>query len=284
VSALVTLSIPSPTLAPVDEHVTRAESFPVTTAEQYADGAAYLSLLKGLWDGLEAQRVDLKEPALEAGRRVDKLFKPLLNTVAAARQTMTHKLNVYDEQQRRLAAQRQREAERAAELARQKAAQDAEIARQTAAREAAEARELAAKQEVAREKAAREAAEAQASGDRQRALEAMKEARRAERRAEVLEQQAIAVTVDAELAANKLEEQAELVVVEKVTADLPQVDGQQRVRRWQWELTDLSKVDRKYLKLDEQAVTKIVNAMKDKAEEFIGGGIRVFPKDDFRRG
>ncbi len=58
-----------------------------------------------------------------------------------------------------------------------------------------------------------------------------------------------------------------------LTPAVPKVEGLSFGVDWKWEVSDIEKVPRKYMKLDESAIGGVVRAMKDKTEI---PGIRVF--------
>jgi hypothetical protein len=85
-------------------------------------------------DRLEEQRKLQKEPILEAGRRVDEFFKNMAKPAQEARQIANAAIAAWDQEQRRIAEEERREAER---LAREQAEAEAKARAEALAAEAA---------------------------------------------------------------------------------------------------------------------------------------------------
>lgn len=117
--AHVIIPQPAPVAAGAQQMLEQARSFAVANADDYKNLAATLRVVGDKYDVLEKQRVDLKAPSLEAGRRVDAFFKPALDALEEAKKIIRKKLSEYDDEQRRIAAQKQREAEEEARRARE---------------------------------------------------------------------------------------------------------------------------------------------------------------------
>lgn len=136
----------------------------VTTAEQQQDAIAVASIMKSLVKGVEATRVEVKKPALEAGRLIDDIAKRYSDELEKEVKRVEGLAATYQAEQNRIATaarqaeidrqNRQREAE---EAERQKAEQDALQRQQEAdkARLADLERIQAAKDGAAREEAQR---------------------------------------------------------------------------------------------------------------------------------
>lgn len=110
--------LPSPVDAVAKSALAAAEKFEIKSAEDYEQAATARANLKAMWDDYEAQRVDLKAPALEAGRKVDAFWQPALGMLEAARKLVTKKMKAWDDEQQRIAeekaaAERKRLAEEA---------------------------------------------------------------------------------------------------------------------------------------------------------------------------
>ena len=301
----ISLNIPMPKskIESANKLLADANSFVVATADAYQDLSGIRQRISSRIKELEEEHEHLKAPVLVAGRRIDDLYKPSIKILGEAKVVVTGKLTAYDAEQRRIAAEKQREADERARIEREKAeaAARAERERQAAIqreqeRQAAAKREqeaLAAKKAAealaAAEKAKREAAEAAASGDRNAKLAAEKAA--ADARAEQIKARAAQIKaqeeserlakenerlrLESESRAQQLEQQAANVKAETVKVETADVAGLSRVSVWKWELVDKSAVKSDYLVLDEKLINKVVQTAKGRAAEMIGG-IRVF--------
>lgn len=136
-------------------------TYEIDSQEMYEAAADELQDIKRRHKEIEAQRVFLKEPYLEGGRRIDAFFKVPLERLDAASRTLSSKMLTYSQEQRRQQeeARRRAEVEAAAErdrLERERRAAEEEAAKasqagDTAAAEAAamRAEELSVQQEIA---------------------------------------------------------------------------------------------------------------------------------------
>lgn len=310
---LVDIHIPTP--APILDGGTmleRIKGLAVTDAGTYEMCAQIRASCRNRWAAIEAERVKMKEPALESGRRVDAFFKPVLTAFQQAGELATAKLNTYDEEQRRIAAQSQRiadevarqERERIEKQAREERERQAEAQRQ---RERAEAARKAEEDRIARgaaeakaneERARREAAEAAAAGDRvkaeqaqleaaaerRKAIEARKEQLRAEEAREIAEAENRRLQHESEQRARALEQQANAVVAEKVETETVEVAGLSRAKVWKWKLKDRDKLADQFLLVDEKSISRIVSAMRQRAHEVVGvGAIEIYQDTNLRQ-
>src|SRR5579872_4015763 len=154
----------------------QAKSLVIANAADYAVAATALANIKGRWNAVEEERVQLKAPSLEGCRRVDKFFEAPLTALKSAETVVKEKLDAYDKEQKRLAAieqarldaiarkereKREAEAREAQRKAEEKAAAERRAAEEKRRAEEAE-REKARQAEIARLKAERDAAEAAA--------------------------------------------------------------------------------------------------------------------------
>lgn len=193
----------------------------------YQAAGADLVDLRSRWKAIEAQRVHLKEPFLEGGRRIDAFFKVPLDRLAEAADVVKSRMIEFKDEQDRIAAEaREKEEARIraeqAELERQQA-EAAERQRQArleaeAAQAAADAAaaEAQAKSDAAQAKAKAEAAAARAAGDKAAADKADAEAAEARAKAEAeaeaarLEAEAVQARAQAEdLAAQQQADEAQ---------------------------------------------------------------------------
>src|SRR6185369_4058554 len=84
---LVEVSAPMPDETTEDRAknaLAAVEAMQITSAADYERAATELARVKGQWEAIEQERVDLKAPLLEGGRRVDKFFAPALSFLSKA--------------------------------------------------------------------------------------------------------------------------------------------------------------------------------------------------------
>lgn len=310
---LVNLQIPQP--APIldgSSMLARVKAMTVTDATSYETVAQVRQHARARHDAIEVERVKLKAPSLEAGRRVDAFFKPALDAFLEAGKIATGLLDGYDKEQQRIAAEKQRAADEAARKERERIEREAreERERQAEAQRERE-REAAAKQaesdRIAREaaeakaneeRAKREAAEAAASGDRakakaaeataaaerQKAIDARKAQMKAEADREATEIENRRLQQESDARAKLLEQQASEVRAEKVEVETVEVAGLSRAKVWKWKLLDIAKVKKEYLLLDEKTINRLVSTANQRAVAMIGeGSIEVFQDTNLRQ-
>ena len=87
-----------------------SQAFAVSSAEDFTAANDELIAIKKKMREIEAKRKELKEPILEAGRKVDELFKPALAVLAAAEDAIKKQMISWQREQERI----RREAEEAA--------------------------------------------------------------------------------------------------------------------------------------------------------------------------
>lgn len=104
-------SVQLPQLADAHPLVSQIQQFQITDQDSYVALAKRCQELGSRWDAIESQRTEMKAPALEMGRKIDAFFQPVLKALEEARKLGRNKLEAWDTEQRRIAAQKQREAE-----------------------------------------------------------------------------------------------------------------------------------------------------------------------------
>jgi hypothetical protein len=143
----------------------------------------------------------------------------------------------------------------------------------------APAREEVPEGEVAEALAPNHGAAATTAPTAQRASEAptrMAEARDNERQVDISGE---AVRSGADATLNTLTN--DTVACAAAAAVLARADHSSRRVSWQWRVSDFSKVDRKWLMIDEKCVNKLVGSYKGSAGEFLGDGFEVFIENTF---
>lgn len=218
-----------------------AQSFVIDCAEMAEAAAEDLGIVKAKLKVLEEKRTELKKPVLEAGKRIDAMFKELSEGYLKAEAVLKNALVGWQESERkRLEAERRIQEEAARKLREQ---QEAEARRQ--AEEARKAEEAARTAAAAGDAAA--AAEAQA-----KAAEAAQAAAVAQETAQAIEHMAPAVVAaPAKLAGVSMRED------------------------WDFEIVDVNQIPREFLVVDEAKLRKVVKALKGDAKI---AGVRVFSK------
>jgi hypothetical protein len=106
-----------------------ARGFEVDNAEDYEAASRLRQDLKRALDVTESERVQLKEPSLAEGRRIDTAFKPAITRLKEATNTLDLKMRAWraaEESRRREAERKAREAAELERLKLQKAAERAE--------------------------------------------------------------------------------------------------------------------------------------------------------------
>lgn len=116
---------PEPLLAGCEKLRERAKNFAIIDAETYTLAASTRQEIKAQYDAMEQRRVKMKAPALEAGRQVDNFFNPALDALDEALKALTAGMKKYDDEQRAIAARKQREAEEEARKQREQAEREA---------------------------------------------------------------------------------------------------------------------------------------------------------------
>ena len=234
---LVELTVPIPddsNTSTAKTALAYAENFQVSDAVSYQLAASAAAKAQIRWDEVEAQRVELKKPILEAGRKVDALFATPLTTLKNAKDILRGKLTAWDRRQQEIRAEQQRQADEAVR-----------IERERLQREAAET------ERKAREKAEEERRQAEAA----RKAGDLAAAQKLEQRAERTEDRAVAK------AAN-LQASAMSVVAPIIQAETPKVSGVARKLIWKFRIRDDSKLPREYTTPDEKKIAGVVRALK----------------------
>lgn len=144
------------------------EGMQIVTADDYQLGADELQGIKARWKALEEQRTSITGPINNALRAVNALFKGPQDLLERAEWMIKGKLIGYDNEQKRIAAERQRLLDEAARLERERQAAEAERLRKEAeAAQAAAAKAAAAgnaqQAAIEADKAQRAQAESQAA-------------------------------------------------------------------------------------------------------------------------
>lgn len=140
-------AIVGPLSAEIDERAAQAARAKVTDDDEAGRAATLAKLLADIAKAADEQRVKLKAPYLDAGKKIDAAFKPLTEACDKVKRQVVALIDAYRREQEAKAAEARRAAEAEAR-AREEAARAAE-----AEGRAVEAARAAAEAEAARERA-----------------------------------------------------------------------------------------------------------------------------------
>jgi hypothetical protein len=127
----VTLPVPAsdPELSESAKRMlTQAKALTVTTAAEYESAAEVLQKLTAREKELEAKKKAVWDPLAKLTKAVQTLFNPPLKVLDQAKEIVKEKMSTYADEQRNIAAERQRLADLAAEEARETLLEKAEKA------------------------------------------------------------------------------------------------------------------------------------------------------------
>lgn len=220
----------------------------VRSPREYERAAEDLKRVKGKFKEVESCRVHLKEPVLEQGRRIDEFFRAPLKFLTDAEAAIKKALIGYENEQKRIAAEKQRELEEAARKEREALEAKARAERERIDREAEELR--------------KKALEAQQSGD---SAEANK-----------LLVQAATKVADSEEKAESILAEAATKIAPTVSADIPLVAGQSTKTVWRARVVDASKVPDQFKIVDDKLIQDYAKATKGKVPV---AGLEFYPEE-----
>ncbi len=171
-----------------------ADSFVITTADDYTLAGEELAVVKGRINKLEDTRTGITGPMNKALKAINDLFRGPMETLKLAESRIKQSMITYYDEQERIAAEIRRKAEQAAAAERQRLADEARKVEQAAAVErqrlADEAAAVAAKAKAEQDRLAEQAAAAAAAGNKAEAEEARRQAAATRLQAELEAQQA----------------------------------------------------------------------------------------------
>lgn len=120
-----------------NEFLVMANDFEIDSPEVRAIADEDLARLKKQRSRLEDKRKELKSPIIEAGRRVDEMFRPMIDLLDRAGAILGGKIITFDRELAAIRAKQVREAQAAAEAQRKQLAEQAERLEAAGAVEAA---------------------------------------------------------------------------------------------------------------------------------------------------
>lgn len=259
----VTVNISSVMEADAKVLKARIESATVESDEGYITLTDALGQVKRRRDAWAAEKKKVKAPALELCKTLETLYETPIGILDAVILGGKAKLLAYD-------ALKKAEADAKAALAAQALA-EAATREEEAKRVAAEAVALAARTATAAAQAAQASAEATTTDtklDNERLRKEAVTARVAQLKAERIAGDAVAALDVAQGA-------TQTIIEARAAPTLVRAAGADRRKVWGWNVTDIAKVDRKWLTLDVKAIDKVVTEHKDKALEVLGEGFGV---------
>lgn len=269
----------------------RAIRSDVTDASTYEAGAHLLMQLKATRKATDDKRLLLKKPLDALVKIVQDMYNPILAAYDQGEIQLKEKLNTYDQEQRRIAADAQRRAQAEADRVRRETEERAAAARRKAEADAAEIRRKAdAQAEEERRKARAVADEQRRQAEAAAAAGRAEEARKlrekaaedqaaADARAAEMQLKAAAKADEkidrAEQRASDLETQAVATVAPIVQSATPKVSGVSRRTNWVYRVKDASQVKPMFMMMDETKIASTVRSLHKDAETVVGG-IEVF--------
>jgi len=247
---LVQLSIPTPAGDAASEAMTAvayAESFAVGSVSDSAKAQEARARINTKIKALNDARLALTRPIDQAKKVIMDFFAGPVTQFERAKVALDRKIIAYDNEQEEIRRVEQRRLDKIAEDERRRLQA---IADETARK----AREEADKKH--REAEAAAAAGRQAEADRLRA-------------------QATRINEKAADKAEQFEERAAAVVAPVVQADTARVAGSAVREVWEFEVTDLSKINAAFLMADGVKIGRVVQSLKLDAVGVVGDGITV---------
>jgi chromosome segregation ATPase len=221
-------------IAQVSTGLSTVDQYPVTTVAEYQTAGTELKMITARERELEAKRVELKKPILEAGRGIDKFFGAPLALLQRLKDARKRGMLAYDAEQER---------KRSEEEERLRA-----IARKEQERLAAEARKVEEASRRKQELLRAQAEAAHAAGEHEKASR--------------LETRIEAALDKAAERCERLESEAASIPVPILAREQPKAAGVRRVQVWHARVVDAALVPREYLIINESALDKVAKATK----------------------
>lgn len=242
----------------------------VTTQEEYAAAVVICGQIKRALEDQEKERLAITRPMDAAKDRIMDLFRKASAPLTEVDKLIRGKLNAFNTEQRRLADERRRQAEAETERVRQEKLRKAREEQEKADAKARAERQEADRQRQEEERQRRDAEEARRRGDIEAARAKEVAAQASAAAARKAESKAETITATGAAKAETLLAQAATIVA-PIVPDAPKVAGQTRRKAWKHRVVDESKVDRRFLMLDEVKIGKTVRSLGKDAEDLVGG-------------
>jgi hypothetical protein len=247
---LVQLSIPTPDGDASKESMTAvqyAKSFAVTSSSDSAKAQEARIRLNTRIKALTEARMALTRPIDAAKKVIMDFFAGPIQAFTEAKETLDRKIIAYENEQEQLRRTEQRRLDQIAEAERQELQRKADE----------EKRKADAEAELLRKKAEKAAAAGRTA------------------QAEKLQAQADHVVQASESSVADLEDRAAASVAPIVQADTARVAGAQFREVWEFQITDLSKINAPFLMADETKIGRVVQSLKKDAVGVVGEGLAV---------
>lgn len=259
----------------------KAHALEVTNPDQHAAAIELLTQTAYRLKIGEEERVKITGPLHLAWKNANTFFAGLLEPFASVNSIVRGKVLTYERAERAKAEALRIEGERKARLEREKKEAQAKEAQRLADDQARQQREEAARKQKEKDDALKEAERLRMAGDAHKAAEMQKVASDAAKAAAMAERKAEVTLTRAADRVETLQQQAQSIVAPIVDQPVLKATGRVSRKVYRFELLDITKVDPRYLTLNEEKVRKIVAAMKLEAVSLIGeGSIRVWEEDD----
>lgn len=262
-------------------YLVRANVMQVTNAAEHKDALALLVEIANRKKTIEEERVKIINPLHQAWKNTNTFFANLLSPFTQVDGIVRMKVLAYEKAEKNKAAAAQKLLDDAAQRERDQLAAKAREAQRVADENARLAREESARKKAEADAAAARAEQARAAGDAKAAAAAQAEAAQATKVAAKLETKAETITAKAADQVYNMNYRRSSIVAPIVQAPDLKAPGKSDRRIWKWEVIDASKIDRKFLCIDETKVNALVRSMKGEAAELLGeGAIRVWDEPD----
>lgn len=262
-------------------YLAKAHALQVRNAEEHKAALELLGQIANRKKLCEDERLKITGPLHKAWQATNTFFASLLNPFAQVDTIARNKVLVYEKAERDKAAAAQKLLDDAAQRERDKVAAQAKEAERVAAEKAKALKDEAYRKKAEADAAATRAQQAAASGDTAGAAAAQAEFTTATKAAAKLETRAETVSTAAAAKVETLEMRGRSIVAPIVQAPDLKAAGKSDRRVWKWKVLDESKIDRRYLCVDETKINGLVKSMKKEAAELVGeGAIEVWDEPD----
>lgn len=276
--------VPAPTmqtaLAELEGVLARANAVQVTNDDEYAAAVMVCQKIATMKSQREEERLAITRKMDAAKNAVMDFFATTFTTpLKKVDDVIRGKLKAYDAEQKRIAEERRRQVEAEAARVRAETERKAREERERAEAKARAEREEADRQRREEERQRAEAEEARKRGDIEAARAKEVAAAQSAAAARKSEQKAERIAETGEAKAQALTERAAAIVPVVIDAGPVRVPGKAKRTIWKHRVVDATKVDRRFLCLDEKKIGDTVKALKKDAVEVVGG-IEVWEEED----
>jgi hypothetical protein len=263
------------------KYLQRVNAMQVTNAAEHTQMIDLLRLTAAREKEVETERELINKPLHTAWKNSCDFFNRLAAPFEAVQRIGRKKAKDWEDAERAKAEKLRRENEAEAQRQRDRIAADAKEAQRIAEQKVEDARKEAARQLEAKKEAERKAKLLTDRGNHVAAAEWQNVAQQAGTAAAKAESKAERIETAATVKVENLQQQALTIVAPIVDAPALKVEGRKSRKVWKWKIKDASKIDRRFLMLDETKVNTLVRSMHKEAESLLGeGAIEVWEEDD----